>query len=1227
MADTQDRRGSSEAARLCREGAALYESLRERPDDLDLLLRSITILQQGVRVCVPQDPIRPVLLMDLGRAVWTLYGVTEGTQELALVTQLVTEAVRTMADDHPSADLVLLTAVELLRMVFERNPDRKVLDDAIGAARRVLRRTASPDTRRKRRAADLAGLLDLAGEQLNDRTVYPELVDLRRELLESAPPGHADRPARLAALATTLRTQYDRTGVVAALEAAVPVDRELAEAVRGSAGDRPAYYLAMAAINTQDLYRATGERRLLVETVPTWREAVAVAPAGPIRKQLQGELADVLGELGGTAADPGLLREGVQVCRDALASGSDVATLRRLGDALSAVGDREAIDHYRAALRMRGEPLELARCESGLSQLLLAGGELVEAVTSARRAAAGFAGHAGQEVAYGRLSAALAALAQAQDDPVLMAEATAAARAAAAGPPGEHGRAQDLHALGQQLFQHHKMTGERPLIEEAVALGRKTVQEDAGVDPRTAAVHRAGLGRSLHLLARLDQDDVQLDEATELLRDAIAATPPDDPLLPQFQAELALVLAATADNAPAAEQRVRAAVAAARDAARDGEVRGQVALGLALTHLFRLTLDTSVADEAAETFTRALGGDGSGATGRPEGDRDRAVLLGGLGELLQHRYRHTEDLDDLDRAVDAYTEARTIGPLSSRRQLHLALGLLELYAQRHLVSGSAEDSDLMLEEARTAAEVATDPEAAAFLRSAVASLLQLRNARTGDQLDLDTAVELCADMLEDTSVPERAKHRAHAQLCYLLRFRYRRTARLADLDEAVAHGYEALRHGNADPEKLGRWQSDLSAALRERHESTAIRADLDEAIRYGRLAAETSSDFAGVSHLGSALLSRYETLGQPDDLHRAVRLARDVVGLTESEDRGTALSNLGATLARRHESLGTQEDLDEAITCIRAAVDATSPAHQDRPSRLLNLAMALRRRHTLNGDDGDLTEAWTAAAEALERSPAGHPSRARALDVLGQIKARQAGDLGDDGDPAALDAAIELGMQAREAARDHAGLGQMVINLVSLLQDRYRFSGAPEDLEMSVLLCRQGLEHRGHAEVLLRVALGRALAERFALTRDPADAEEAVESWRAGATDPTGQAEARLAAAVDWAEFATEAGDPSSLEAYKAAVLLQRIAVSLGASRTDRERRLARWHGLAGEAAATAVSAGRFDTAVELLEQGRGVLWAQLLDLRTDLDAVEERAPELARQLVAARDRLDLYPM
>ena len=122
----------------------------------------------------------------------------------------------------------------------------------------------------------------------------------------------------------------------------------------------------------------------------------------------------------------------------------------------------------------------------------------------------------------------------------------------------------------------------------------------------------------------------------------------------------------------------------------------------------------------------------------------------------------------------------------------------------------------------------------------------------------------------------------------------------------------------------------------------------------------------------------------------------------------------------------------------------------------------------------------------------------------------------------------------------------------------------------------------------------------------------------------SGSPAARMRAALAWGSAAIEAGwVDSAADGFASAVGLLPLLAWHGLLRATREEHLAEWSGLAAEAAACAIRAGRPEWAVELLEAGRSVLWAQAFNLRTDLTDLAEREPDLARRLDQIRILLD----
>jgi hypothetical protein len=77
-------------------------------------------------------------------------------------------------------------------------------------------------------------------------------------------------------------------------------------------------------------------------------------------------------------------------------------------------------------------------------------------------------------------------------------------------------------------------------------------------------------------------------------------------------------------------------------------------------------------------------------------------------------------------------------------------------------------------------------------------------------------------------------------------------------------------------------------------------------------------------------------------------------------------------------------------------------------------------------------------------------------------------------------------------------------------------------------------------------------------------------------------------------------------------------------TRGDQEFWLSGFAGIGPEAAAYCLEAGKPEHAVELWEQGRGVLLGQALDLRTDVTRLAGQHPRLAADFTRLRDELDV---
>src|SRR5262249_39064884 len=133
-------------------------------------------------------------------------------------------------------------------------------------------------------------------------------------------------------------------------------------------------------------------------------------------------------------------------------------------------------------------------------------------------------------------------------------------------------------------------------------------------------------------------------------------------------------------------------------------------------------------------------------------------------------------------------------------------------------------------------------------------------------------------------------------------------------------------------------------------------------------------------------------------------------------------------------------------------------------------------------------------------------------------------------------------------------------------------------------------------------SLGFALAARFERTGSSTDLDASEQIFRDAAMVQAAPPRTRASAAYGWGRVAGLRGRwQEAVAGFEAAIGLLGLLAPRGLTRGDQEHLLDGLDGLGSEAAACCVQAGQPGRAVELFEQGRGVLLGQALDTRTDL--------------------------
>ncbi|PPS67856.1 hypothetical protein BV882_34880 [Streptomyces sp. 46] len=290
--------------------------------------------------------------------------------------------------------------------------------------------------------------------------------------------------------------------------------------------------------------------------------------------------------------------------------------------------------------------------------------------------------------------------------------------------------------------------------------------------------------------------------------------------------------------------------------------------------------------------------------------------------------------------------------------------------------------------------------------------------------------------------------------------------------------------------------------------------------------------------------------------------------------RYLAATTLGAALLRKYERFDAHSDITAAVEAFKRAVDIAAGTLY-HATALSNYSEA--KRLVDPSSDIELSEAVDAAREAVRIIPSESPARRRCLAVLTNAlrmrydASRRLHDLDD---------AIAHGRECVEGSRPDTPDGVVFrVDLANSLQYKAEIAEHPRPFRLE-------------AAVLL---------------------EEAVSS-------PAGRLQVRLTAARAWGRLAAEEEDwPTSEAAYRKALQIRGAMSQTHLEPADREHLLTLFEDLVTDAAAAALEAGRTDAAVERLEEGRGVLLAQMAD-DWDLEALDRAHPRLAADL-RAEDR------
>ncbi|KAF9062540.1 CHAT domain-containing protein [Rhodocollybia butyracea] len=214
----------------------------------------------------------------------------------------------------------------------------------------------------------------------------------------------------------------------------------------------------------------------------------------------------------------------------------------------------------------------------------------------------------------------------------------------------------------------------------------------------------------------------------------------------------------------------------------------------------------------------------------------------------------------------------------------------------------------------------------------------------------------------------------------------------------------------------------------------------------------------------------------------------------------------------------------------------------------------------------------------------------------------------------------------------HQETVSLLSNLSAGLRSRFRLTGNPEDLEESIelnrkalLLCPVGHPQRALALKNLSVALRR----RFQLTSSQADLTECLSASKEAAIDLCSPVSDCLDSVKHWIIFTQPHNDlaQSNLDAYIMGLSLISRSLCMMPIISLQYQHLSATINLpefVSDGASQAIHLGQPALAVEIIEQGRGLLWSELRGLRTPMDSLQALDQSLAEELIQINHRLEI---
>ncbi|KAG8791544.1 hypothetical protein FRC12_008873 [Ceratobasidium sp. 428] len=562
-----------------------------------------------------------------------------------------------------------------------------------------------------------------------------------------------------------------------------------------------------------------------------------------------------------------------------------------------------------------------------------------------------------------------------------------------------------------------------------------------------------------------------------------------------------------------------------------------------------------------------------------DNDTNRSRYFNHLGTLRFRRFEYLGELHDLETAISHYNHAASLIPErhADRPKLLCSLGNAYVIRFKHM-------------------------------------------SRVGD---IEDAITYHTQAVEITPQNHPDKRVYLGNLGGAYGSRFEQLDQTKDLDNSIGCLEEAVLLGSKESIQSHLWLSNLGTAYQKRFSRLGDLADVEKAIHYHtQSVSQAPEDHTIRPHylasLGDSFRSRFSRQGQLSDIDSAITSQTQAVSSARADnvDLPDLLYNLGLSHRNRYSYLGILTDLDKAIGLQDRAVLITSQDFPERPLFLTGLGNAYHDRFERLGTFSDIERAIACQTEAASLVRETDPREFMVLINLGNAyhaRYNHTNHLGD------VEAAIYNHSQALSCIpAQHPDQYALLSNLASSHEKRFMHLEKQSDLEKAISLGKEAvalipLTHARRPLVLNE--LGDSYLVQYRRTGDSDVLMLSVDCFKRSAQSLSGTPSHKFRGARMWATLSYEHGIPSAIVAFKQVMLLLPQAVWLGSTVQNRFENASSLGDLVMSAAAAAIGESRYDLALEWLEEGRSIVWQQMLRLRTPLEELRSVHATLADQL------------